>query len=220
MLERLPYRKELRQLHELLPRALHWQFLLLVGLAIVLGAAEMLGVGAIFGFVRLASGETAIQDVAALQWLYGTLGLSSKEDFLVLIGLAVIGVYALKTGLSIVVSIGQIAYANRVRHHLSRTLLKSYFQRPYIDILGESTQRLRQLVIMETQRISSGLVTPLLGMIAEVVVFLFILGLLLAINPSATLGIALAFSLIYLFLHRLIRPRAVRAGAMMTQANA
>lgn len=181
---------------------------------------EVVGVASVLPFLTLVANPNAIQDNGYLSWLFTEFEFSSDNRFILFLGILTLGALTLSNVMRAVVTWGMLRFAWMRNHSLSRRLLENYMYRPYVFFLNENTARLGRNILSETGNVINGLLIPGIQMVARAVVLLFIIALLIAINP--VLALVLAFSLgavygvIYLFMHRKLE----RIGKERVEANA
>ncbi|MFN7457998.1 MAG: hypothetical protein ACK5U0_11410, partial [Gemmatimonas sp.] len=179
--QRVGVRAELARLAKVLPpgRKRLWGMLALL---VVRSAFELVGVGAVAPFLKVATDPTVIQEVDALAWLYRAGGFTSAMAFTTALGVCVVGSLALGNVLAVLAARQSTAYSWDVVLHLSRRLLRGYLARPYAYHTTVHSAQVHRTVMQESQQVGAGVVGPLLTLAGQSLVVIAVVTLLLASN--------------------------------------
>ncbi len=209
------FRKLLRLLTPRERRRLGLVFLGVTGAALL----ELVGVASIMPFLSVIGNPDVVQENAILNWLYTTFNFPSVNRFLLFLGLGVLVVLVASNVFRAVVHWALSRYSWMRNHSLSRRLLSVYLQRPYVFFLGQHSSTLGRNILAEVQQLTRGMVVPGLRMVAGLVVVLFLLGFLIAMDPVLAMVVVVAvggsYGAIYLFVRRRLR----RLGQDRVEAN-
>ncbi|MFC2105042.1 ABC transporter ATP-binding protein [Candidatus Bipolaricaulota bacterium] len=208
-----------RKLFDLFTLQERRKLLLVCGAVVLHALVETAGIASIVPFLTLVANPSAVHDNAVLYWLFTTLRFSSVNWFLLFVGFMVLGVLVLSNAIAAVATWAMLRFSWMQNHSLSRRLLASYLDRPYVFFLNQNTATLGRNILMETQQVVNGLVIPAMWMLAKGFVILFIFALLLAINPVLAMlmigALGSAYGVIYAFAHR----KLARIGRERAEAN-
>jgi len=143
-----------------------------------------------------------------------TVGLSLSTSQMVMAGMGVLsGVYAVKTAFLAYQSWSQSKFIFDVQAELSERLLRIYLGRSYVFHLEHNSAQLIRNIVMEVSQYGINAVSPLLSVLAELLVLVGLAALLLAIEPvGAAIVIAVLGGAGALFYHA-IKTRASAWGA-------
>jgi ABC-type multidrug transport system fused ATPase/permease subunit len=98
-------------------------------------------------------------------------------------------------------------------HDLSRRLLRTYLRSPWQLMLGRNSAELLKMLVSEIDRVVIGTLMAGIGVFADVVTTLFIVGLLLWIHPLVTLATLVVLGIAYGAIYALVIPRVARLGS-------
>lgn len=183
----------------------------LLGLMIVAMAMETLSIGLIVPAMALlvhAPGATGLE-----QYI-GSWAVNLSPSKLVMAGMGVLaGVYAIKTAFLAYQSWSQSKFIFEVQAELSERLLRIYLRQPYVFHLEHNSAQLIRNIVTEVSQYGINAVSPMLSVLAELLVLLGLTVLLLSIEPvGAAVVIVVLGAAAALFYHA-IKARASAWGA-------
>ena len=186
-------------------------FLFLLALIVVSGLIETIGVAAILPFLAILSDTSVIHSNAQLVWVYETFGFTSDQNFLTFIGLAVFGVVVLSLVIKTVTLYAMMRFSFMRAASISTRLLGGYLHQPYTWFLNRNTADLGKSLLSEIDRLSLTVIGPAMRLLANVVIVLFLTGLIILVNPVIALASAAfifgSYGLVFLGLRKLIAKR-------------
>jgi ABC-type multidrug transport system fused ATPase/permease subunit len=208
-----------RQLFDLLDPGERRQFYMLLVLVILMALIDLVGVAVVFPFLAVASDPSRIHTNAVLNWLHETSGTTSDAAFIVLLGVLIFFFILFGLAVKLVAQYRIIRFSHMRNHSLSQKLMRRYLSHPYVWFLGRNSADLGAAILAECDRVVSSTLIPAMRILASAVSLLFIVGLLVAINPVVTslaaLGIGGAYGAIFL----LVRSRLARYGQDIVASN-
>ncbi|MEK6746303.1 MAG: ABC transporter ATP-binding protein [Pseudomonadota bacterium] len=154
---------------------------------VVVAIFEVLGVASIMPFIAVASNPELIQTQPFLRKLYLLSGAENNMDFLTYLGCAVLFLLILSNVTSALVNWLVLTFTYKRGHELSLGLLRDYTSRPYIYFLSNNTSQMRKMLMNQIPRVVNGVLIPAMQLMARGVVLVFMLFLLMTINPVITL---------------------------------
>ena len=194
--------------------------LFLLGIAILgIGLLQMTSLVSIMPFLSVASNPSTIESNMVLHWAYEFFGFTSTNQFLFVLGLAVLAILLISNASIAAVTWLRLRYVWMRNYTLSRRLLHSYLDRPYSFFLGRNSADLSKNILSEIQQVIVGLVMPGLQVLASVIVALLIVAMLLVIDPLLAVLIAAATGGIYGAVYGLSRGYLAQIGRKYVLAN-
>ena len=149
-----------------------------------IGAAfEVVGVGAIPAFLGVISVPERILEFDAVRRVYDALGLTSTRQMILWSAFGLMGIFILKNAWVALVVYARSRYATNRQVHMSNRLFWAYLQAPYTFHLQRNTSELLRNTNSEANAISGGVILPLLLLAMESCVLVFILVLLVVVEP-------------------------------------
>ena len=209
-----------RKLFDLLDARERRRFRLLLGLIVVMGLVDMVGVAAILPFLSVLADPGVIESNRQLAALYHGLGFSSERAFLVFLGLVVLGVIAFNLCVKVITLYATARFSHMRNHSLSSRLFGGYLGQPYVWFLDRHSADLGASLLYEVDRVVGQALIPAMRILAHAVSFFFLFGLLLLVEPFVALGATAVlgggYGLIFLLARRLL----TRIGHASAEANA
>src|SRR5690606_22245718 len=150
-----------------------------------------IGIAAIMPFLSLVANPEAVQENRWLRQAYDALGFTSTTEFLFAIGVLTLVLLMVSNGLRALSDWKILSFVRGLQHRLSRRLFAQYLSEPYTFYLSGNTSKLSQKLLSEVNSVMTGVLVPGLRGLAQVVVALFILVLLIAVDPVLALFVAL-----------------------------
>lgn len=209
----------LRKLIDLLNPREKRQALILFMLMLVLGVVEMAGVASIFPLIAVLSDPSLIQSNHYLRMTYETLGFRDNNSFFVFLTASVFAVLVLRTCLSAITNYGTLRYALMRSHTLSARLLGSYLRRPYAWFLDHHSADMGKSVLSEVEQVVNGSLMPVLQLASSGVVAIFLVAMVIAVDPFVTTIVLLLTTLIYGAVYVSIRRYLLHKGQDRMNAN-
>ena len=168
----------------------HQAFLCISCLFVVSSIFEMLGVGLMGPFAAMVTDSSFITETSWLNAIYGKLGLSSTQQFILYFGIFTVIAFYIKAALGFMAQKSIAEFSHSLKGDLSSKLMKSYLAAPYTLHLTKNSANLVQSVVTFTDRFCIGLVLSLLTAISNAVVIVALVILLVTTNAVASVGIS------------------------------
>ncbi|WP_376691985.1 ABC transporter ATP-binding protein [Wenzhouxiangella sp. EGI_FJ10409] len=193
-----------RKTLQLLTRAESKRALLVLALMVATALAEVLGVAAVLPFIGVLSQPELVHENEWLQWLYVTLGFETERRFLFFLGLGFFVVLLVSIGSKITFKWAMAKLSERIGYSLARRLVAGYLRQPYEWFLNQHSSNIGKTVLSEVEAVLAGSIKPLMEVLSKGLVALFIVGLLVIVDPllagAAGLGLLVAYILAYMVL--------------------
>lgn len=210
---------KLKELYSLLSSEQRRKLLLLQVLVVITSFAEIAGVVSIGPFMAIVGDMQQLQGEGLLADIYRASGLSSPEDFLFWLGVAVLSLLAMAAFISMYTIWRLSIYGVRVGAELSSRLFKYYMHQPWLFHTGTSSSQLTKQIAQECQRVTEGLINPIMQMNAKLVMSSLMTIAVLIYSPGvALMGIAI-FVIAYVILYKAVRHKLVANGRAISQTQ-
>jgi ATP-binding cassette, subfamily B, bacterial PglK len=189
------------------------------GLLVVVAFFQTVGVASIMPFVAVLTNPEMVDTNPYLTAAFDMLGFQSTDAFLVFLGL----VFFLLLVTSLVFQgLGQWAQL-RFSHNRIYTwgarLIGGYLRQPYEWFLNRHSADLATAVLAEVNLVVHHALFPAMRIVASGLVAMFLLGLLLAVDPLLAAGMVGFLGLGYALVYFLLRVRLRRIGHQRKRAN-
>ncbi len=195
------------------------RMLILLGLILMMGFIEIVGVGSMLPFLGVATNPGLIESTEILRNLRDFFGIQDTKTFLAVLGFGVAGILVVQNVFHIFVMMWKSRFGNWVGNSLSCRLLGNYLSKPYVFFLDENSSALSRNVLGEAQQVVTGYITPLLELVTDSIVGVSLIAFLIAVDPRAALVCAAAIGLTYGGIYFLIKRRLVRLGMIRLDSN-
>ena len=208
-----------RKLFSLLNRRERMHFRLLMGLILIMGFADMVGVGAILPFLGVVANPDSVHDNAWISWAYEWLGAESAEQFTYYLGVIVFCIIVFSLLFKIMTTYALARFSHMRKYSLSRRMLAGYLQQPYVWYLSRHSSDLTKTVLQEVDQLVGYALMPAMRILAQAVSIIFLIGLIFIVRWDIALisGAVLltTYALVYLVVRRLLE----RLGRRRVEAN-
>lgn len=209
--------KQLKELYSLLTEEQRKKLLRLQILVVLMAFAEIAGVVSIGPFMALVGDMDQLQGQGFIADIYRVSGLTEPRAFLFWLGVGVLVVLTV-SALVCMLTVWRLSmYGAKVGAELSSRLFHHYMHQPWLFHASGSSSQLTNQIAQECQRVTSGIINPLMQMNAKLVMATLMAVAIFLYNPLvAIIGLAI-FMLAYLMLYRTVRRSLVRNGKHVTQ---
>ena len=188
-------------------------------LAAFAGLLETGGVASVLPFLAvLAQPELAASDPRIVT-LTGALGAGDASVALALLGGIALAALVITNAFSALTTLRLVRFANRHGDALAVRLLALYLRQPYAFILHRHTAELQKNVLNEAYRVTVGLLTPVVHMVAKSFVVLFLLILLFVVDAALASIVGVVLGALYFAVFRAVRSLLNAAGRESVQAG-
>lgn len=191
----------------------------LLPLICVRGFADMIGVAIIFPFLKVITEPELVETNTYLAWAYSAFGFETIDVFVSALGLALIAVTILVALFKLFTNYIVLRWLELRVHAISSRLLTAYLRQPYEMLLRRHSSELVTLMMSETTRIVKEVYQPLADALISTVTLVFIVGLLVVVDPTITFFAILTLSIVYATVVLLVRRLSSRLGTTVLEMN-
>ena len=211
--------KLLRQIAGLLTRAQRRRYLTLLGILLVSGLIQVLGVASVAPFVALLSRPELIHSSRLMKWMYATSGATNDNRFLILFAVLLM-VLIVATNVISAISTWRIsAVSIRVGSEFQQDIFKGFMRKPFELVAQTNTAVLVSIISDETARFIYMLMLPLLTLISQAIVVTLVAVGLLLYDTGVALGATLIIGGGYFAIFGYLKSRFKRDGDIAWKAN-
>ena len=198
----------IRKLFALMDKSEKRRFYLLLPVVTVMALFQVVGIASVMPFLALVADPDIIQSDTRLQWVYTALGFQSNQAFLMFVGIAALVLLVTSNFLAALTEYLQLRFSWSLNHTLSVRMLREYLAKPYVFFLNHNTSALATNILAEVKQTVRGFVLALVQLLSRGVVTLFILALLIIVNPLLALMtfgfLGLAYGVVFLLVRRMM----------------
>jgi ATP-binding cassette, subfamily B, bacterial PglK len=179
--------------------------------------AELATIGALLPFLSLIADPARGMRIGWIASLFGMLGAHSPHDVIV-VSVILFGFVTLAAaGVRLLFAWWSQAFVFRLGHEVGVELQWRILHQPYTyHVMTNSSEFVSALE--KVQNLVFNILAPLIQAIGAAVISLFIVGVLVAIDPAVALSSAAAFALLYIAVTRLFQRRIDYHSAIVNRA--
>jgi ATP-binding cassette, subfamily B, bacterial PglK len=164
----------------------HYRSLVLVlFLFFLISGLELFGTGMIGPFIAVATNPDLVESNSWLNLGFKSLNLSSKYQYVLVLGLVVAIAFYLKAFLAFRAQLTVFKFGFNLRGELANRLMKSYLEAPYSFHLKVNSANLIQNISGTTDSVCLGVIMPLLTSINNCIIVLALTILLIKVSSMA-----------------------------------
>jgi ATP-binding cassette, subfamily B, bacterial PglK len=189
--------------------------------AMILGAFfEAISIGLVIPFIAVLKDPGLLSKAQQVLPLLSNFNIHEPRDIFFLLGPALIALFAIKTVYLIQLYRWLFRYAMRKEVNLARQLLIGYLSAPYNFHLQRNSADLIGVTVRSVEEFSSGFLVNLLTVLGELLVIVALAGLLVVVEPFATLGALVVLAVPTALVYQSTRRRLAAAGRTAEQSFA
>ena len=196
-----------RKLSYLLTRREKRNGVILFALMILGALFEVVGVGAIPAFVGVISMPERLLEFTSVRVVYDFLGMESPQDMVLWSALGLIVIFTLKNLYLAFMAYIRARYTSNRQVTISNRLFRAYLHSAYTFHLQRNTAELLRNTNSEAGAITGGVLLPMMSLLMEACVLVFIFVLLFVVEPLVTLITFGVFGTITVLFYRVTREK-------------
>lgn len=196
-------------------RKVFYVLILVIGMAFI----ESAGVISIMPFLAVLSNPEVVESNPYLTIMYGFMGQSSKQNFIVNLGFLSLAIVIFSTIFKIITQYAVNRFSSLQRHYFSTRLLKMYLQQNYEFFIQRNSATLVKNILSEVDQLIWTMILPALTLMSYGVVLISMVGILLLYDPLMALATAFVLCAFYVSIYMLVRKKLTKIGQEFTQAN-
>lgn len=211
--------EQFRKIYEMLDGFERRRGFLLLLLIIVLGLFEVAGVASIMPFIAVVANPEVIEASVYLKSIHDSMGFTDYNSFLVFLGIAVFIILVSSLLFSAFTYWMLFRFIQMCNYRLSSRLLEAYLHRPYSWFLGRHSADLGKTILSEVNQLVYNAMMPALNVISRATVSVFLMILIILVDPVVAFVTASVFGGIYAVIFLSVRRHLLWIGTDMFEAN-
>ncbi len=197
--------KIIKQLFNLLSQAQRRRFYLLQFLVTLMAFMEIIGVASIIPFMALVGDMSQLQQDTVYAKLYQASGISSELEFITILGIGVVIMLFISGTISIFTTWRLSMFGTQLGTELSTRLYTHFIKQNWLFHASVNSAKLTKKIVNETNRVSGGIILPIMQMNSRVVFTIFMVVSIFIYDPKvAIIGITI-FAIVYLILFKIVK---------------
>lgn len=211
--------KLLRQVVRLLTGAQRRRNLVLLGILLLSGAVQVVGVVSIAPFVALLSRPELIHSTPLIKWAYVTSGMQSDVQFLMLFASMLMLMIIFTNTISAVSTWRISAVAIRIGSEFQQDIFHGFMKKPFEMVARTNSSELVSIIANDTNRFVHMVMLPLLTLTSQAIVVTLVAFGLLLYDPAVAVGATIIIGGGYFAVFGYLKGRFQRNGDVAWQAN-
>tara|TARA_B110000008_G_scaffold279491_1_gene326787 strand:- start:613 stop:2394 length:1782 start_codon:yes stop_codon:yes gene_type:complete len=179
---------------------------------------EVIGIASITPFVSVMLNPDILQTNPYLNFVYQYFNFKSTITFINYLGALTLFLLLITNVLSALLEWLIIRFSKVMEYRLSTQLLNQYLSNKYVFFLDNNSSNLGKNILAEVQRCIDGIIFPIMIASSRFVTVIFILALLIYVDPFAAIGMLILFGGGYLLIFIFVRKRLFELGALSSKA--
>lgn len=193
--------------------------LLLLGLTVLKGFSDTIGVASILPFLSVLGQPELVKTNPYASLIYDTLGFASVDDFLFALGILVIVVLIFSAILNAITVYASNRWIEMREYYLSRRLLQTYLRQPYAYYLTRNTSDMTTSILSMARNVVTGVYRPFVDLINSGITLVMISVLLLWANPIITISAVVVVGMGYLLLYFSLKNLINKKGTIIVESS-
>ncbi|MGN1313704.1 MAG: ABC transporter ATP-binding protein [Lachnospiraceae bacterium] len=203
--------KILKKMNRLLDARQKRIMIIIIFFMLIGGILESLSISAIIPVIKVLLDPNAVQGEGIVADLYRFLGSPGVNTFTMIMMLALIAAFVLKNLFLFLQNVMQFRFVYTNQFATSRRMMINFMNRPYEYYLNADTSVIQRNITSDVNNMY-GLILSVLQLLSEAVVFVCLVGVLLASDAMMTITIATLMILVLFLIKVVIKPIMVKAG--------
>ena len=192
---------------------------LVLGLMVLMAAAEVAGIASVIPFLSVMGDPGMIERNQYLQFVYHAAEFENRRQFLVALAAFGLVMLSVSTSVRVVAQYAIVNYAEMRRHSVSIRLLYGHLNQPFEFFLNHNSADLAKTILSEVDQLTMNVITPAVHFVAYGLVSLAVVVLLLVLDPAMALVTLGVFGGFYALTYLGLRGYLNRIGQERVRAN-
>ncbi|MDC6451760.1 ABC transporter ATP-binding protein [Alphaproteobacteria bacterium] len=211
--------KLLKQSFTLLTKGQRKRFYTLQFLVVLMAFSEIIGVASIIPFMSLVGDMGQLQRDTIIAQVYKESGINTETQFIFLLGVGVLFILFISTIISMLTTWRLSMFGNKVGAEIADRLYAYYLKQGWLFHASESSAQLTKKVAIEAQRVTNGIIMPLMQMNSRIILALFIMFTIFFYDPKVAIIGLIFFATAYSILFKVVRMRLLHNGRAISEVN-
>lgn len=193
--------------------------IMLMVMILIMALLNTVGVASIIPFMSVLGQPDAVHTNKYLNALYTAFGFSDQEDFLFFLGILVFATLVASILFKALTQYAVQRFTQMRNFSLSCRLFRGYLNRPYTWFLNRHSSDLVLNMLSELTQVINGVLIPIMQLFAHGLSALFLIILLLIVDPLLVMIAAVVMGGTYALIYLVIRKYLSRIGKDRVLAN-
>jgi len=191
----------------------------LLGLMVLAGLVDALGISSVLPFMAVVGNPELIQTNPWMYHLFTALQFASTNTFLVGLGSAALVIMVLSNVVSLASASAILWFSYNLGHSFSTQILSNYVRQPYAYFLEHNSSNLVLNCTDDVTRVTNNVVVPLLQALAKVIIATCLLLLVIWVDPWLAVLFGTVVGTVYVVIFLNIRHKVTNLGRASKEAQ-
>ena len=173
---------------------------LLFVIILIMALLDVIGVASILPFMAVLTDPSLIETNKILNTLFKIstiFGVENNQEFFFALGVSVFVLLVTSLSFKAFTTYLQARFVQMREYSIAKRLIEGYLHQPYSWFLNRHTADLGKTILSEVQHIIIKGVSPLIDLIVNIIIIIFLITLLFIVEPKLTLTVSLSLCIIY-----------------------
>ncbi|MCF8131388.1 MAG: ABC transporter ATP-binding protein/permease [Deltaproteobacteria bacterium] len=186
---------------------------------LIMAVLDTVGVASIMPFMAVLGNPDVVETNRWLALAYSHLDFSDPKSFLFFLGAVVFIALVVSIAFKALTQWVMARFTHMRNYSISCRLFEGYLNRPYAWFLNHHSADLGKSVLSEVQQVIGSVIMPAMQLLVHGSVAIFLIILLVLVDPVMALIVALILGGVYAFIYMTIRRYLSRIGTDRVLAN-
>lgn len=186
---------------------------------LTMSAFEVIGVGAVFWFMKIVMDPALITSNGWLSRLQSAMSLEDTRQFLIALGFALFFIMLARNAVAAISVYAQERFILGRNLRLGVRLLERYMSKPYVELVTENSADLTKRILNDVWRVSTGIIMPMVEITSKLIISGAVIMLLLSVDLVLTLSVFAVLGFLSVVIFLTLRKRLHRLGAALLKAD-
>ena len=193
--------------------------LVLLGMILIMALLDAVGVASIMPFVAVLGNPDVIETNRWLAYVNDWLGYENSNDFLFFLGIVLFVTLVGSIAFKALTQYAILRFSHMRNHSLACRLFKGYLGRQYSWFLNRHSADLGKTILSEVGQVVNDVLMPCMELLAHGIVALFLVVLLLLVDPVLASTVIIVLGGFYLIIYISVRSYLSRIGTDRLESN-
>lgn len=180
----------------------------LVILMLFTAQVELIGIGALFPYIKILSNTDVIHSNSILSTLYDAFGFTHDNHFMVFLGICIFLALLLKAVLSSFNNYFQAVMTYRINNRMAKDCLSKYYNLPLSYVVKDNTSVLSKHLLVDISSVST-MIQTLLTLLTDAIMALALIALMIAADPKLVCTVVISLGIMMFVINKLLRKKII-----------
>lgn len=195
------------------------RFYVLFAITMVVSLVQAGSVASILPLITIIANPSIIDTNGVLNSIYNGLQFSSKESFTLFFGILVLVYFIFTQAMRAFGSYYSTRFTEMRSYNMTMRLFRGYLNQPYVWFLHRHSSDLGKSVLAEVNQLAKSAMMPIVQLMSNITVAVFILFVVVLVNPVVALVGATVLGASYGLIYFAVRNRLRELGTQRFDAN-